>query len=60
MAEPVGAQQRGQGGAALRPPTRVFQGRGGGVHGAQVDLVLHDLQAGADGGQQQEEPTGVE
>src|SRR4029077_2014610 len=26
----------------------VFQGRGRGLHGAQVDLVLHDLQAGAD------------
>ena len=48
VSEPVGAQQRGQRRAALRPPARVFQGRGRGSHGAQVDLVLHDLQAGAD------------
>jgi hypothetical protein len=46
--EPVGAQQRGQRRAALRPTARVFQGRGRGLHGAEVDLVLHDLQAGAD------------
>jgi len=48
VSQPVGAQQRGQRRAALRPPARVFQGRGRGLHGAQVDLVLHDLQAGAD------------
>ena len=46
--EPVSAQQRGQRRAALRPPARVFHRRGRGLHGAQVDLVLHDLQAGAD------------
>ena len=46
--EPVGAQQRGQRRAALRLPARVLQGRGRGLHGTQVDLVLHDLQAGAD------------
>ena len=40
----TGGQDRA---AAVRPPG-VFQGRGRGSHGAQVDLVLHDLQAGAD------------
>jgi hypothetical protein len=47
-AEHPWAQQRGQRRAALRPPARVFQGRGRSLHGAQVDLVLHDLQASAD------------
>jgi hypothetical protein len=46
--EPVGTQQRGQRRAVLRPPASVFQGSGRGSHGAQVDLVLQDLQAGAD------------
>ncbi len=46
--EPVGPQQRGQRGAALRPSARLLQGGGRGVHVGQVDLVLHDLQARAD------------
>ena len=46
--DPVGAQQRGQRRAALRQPARVLHGRGRGLHGGQVDPVLHDLQARAD------------
>jgi hypothetical protein len=48
VSEPVGAQQRGQGRTVLRLPARVFDGGGGGLHGGQVDLVLHYLQAGVD------------
>ena len=46
--DPVGAQQRGQRRAALGQPARVLHGRGRGLHGGQVDPVLHDLQAGVD------------
>ena len=58
--EPVGAQQRGQRGAALGEAARVLQRRGRGPHGGQVDLVLQDLQAGAHvavdaGGQQRDD-----
>ena len=44
--EPVGAQQRGQRGAALGQAARVLHRRGRGPHRGQVDLVLQDLQAG--------------
>jgi hypothetical protein len=48
VAQPVRPQQRGQRGAALRPAARLLHRRGRGVHVGQVDLVLHDLQAGRD------------
>jgi len=48
MPDPVGAQQRGQGCCALCQPACIFQGSGRGLHGGQVDPVLHYLQTGVD------------